>query len=368
MVTEGTGDASYTSAKPTIPTRQGEETDEMIRNRMAAAAIAALTFAVPAAAKLDPAYSYKLAGVRSDSVGQISGKVVEVDKVKRAIAIQGPDGLTRRFKAHSKVQNLEQVQVEDDVVLDYWRSARLYAQTPGAKANPPEIVAALEADKSGPMAAEAMAVAGSGTATVESVDAVAGVVTFRGPDGLAYPATVTDPLILAAVKAGDKYDFDVYEVAALGVTVKAKPLPPPPPPPPPPAPVTTAHARLTEKKIEIDDTIYFAVGKADIQPKSFAILDDVATIMNGNPQVKKIRVEGNASKDPKSSKMKNGAEFNLKLSDARAASVKKYLVEKGVDPSRLESIGYGWNKPVDTNATAAGRAKNRRVDFMVVDL
>jgi outer membrane protein OmpA-like peptidoglycan-associated protein len=83
--------------------------------------------------------------------------------------------------------------------------------------------------------------------------------------------------------------------------------------------------------------------------------------------VKKVRIEGNASKDPKSAKMKNGAEYNLKLSDARAAKVKEYLVSKGVDASRLDSIGFGWNKPIDTNATAAGRAKNRRVDFMIVD-
>ncbi|HQY12973.1 MAG TPA: OmpA family protein, partial [Ferruginibacter sp.] len=56
---------------------------------------------------------------------------------------------------------------------------------------------------------------------------------------------------------------------------------------------------------------------------------------------------------------------NQTLSESRAASVKTYLVSKGVDESRLTSTGYGQDKPVADNKTAAGRAKNRRVEMTV---
>jgi len=53
------------------------------------------------------------------------------------------------------------------------------------------------------------------------------------------------------------------------------------------------------------------------------------------------------------------------LSESRAASVKAYLVSKGIDESRLTSAGYGQDKPIADNKTAAGRAKNRRVEMSV---
>jgi len=55
----------------------------------------------------------------------------------------------------------------------------------------------------------------------------------------------------------------------------------------------------------------------------------------------------------------------MKLSDGRAASIKKYLVSKGIDASRLESEGFGETMPVSDNKTAAGKAKNRRVEMKV---
>ncbi len=54
---------------------------------------------------------------------------------------------------------------------------------------------------------------------------------------------------------------------------------------------------------------------------------------------------------------------NLKLSKDRAESVKNYLVSKGANPSRIEATGYGETQPIATNKTAAGRQKNRRVEF-----
>ena len=189
--------------------------------------------------------------------------------------------------------------------------------------------------------------------------------TFRGSDGRAYRAPVEDPVLLKGIAPGQTYDLDIYEAVAAAMDVKAKP--PPPPPPPPPAPVVTAKAKLVEKKIEVTEVVYFAVNKADIDPKSFDLLNDVATIMRANPHVKRLRIEGNASKDPMSSKRKGGAEYNRRLSGSRAEAVKAYLVEQGVEESRLESIGYGWDRPVAPNNTKEGRSKNRRTDFVVVE-
>ena len=75
-----------------------------------------------------------------------------------------------------------------------------------------------------------------------------------------------------------------------------------------------------------------------------------------NPNIK-IDVQGHTDN-------KGGADYNKKLSDRRAASVKKYLVSKGIDSSRLVSHGYGAEMPVVPNTTDQNRALNRRVQFV----
>ena len=59
--------------------------------------------------------------------------------------------------------------------------------------------------------------------------------------------------------------------------------------------------------------------------------------------------------------------FNIDLSQRRAGSVLKYLVEAGIAPDRLVSEGFGETRPVDTNETDAGRENNRRVEFVILD-
>lgn len=94
-----------------------------------------------------------------------------------------------------------------------------------------------------------------------------------------------------------------------------------------------------------------------IQPRSYALLDDVAKVLQGHPELKKVVVEGHT--DSRGSKA-----LNTKLSQARAAAVRDYLVGKGVDPARIDAKGYGPTRPIADNKTAAGREKNRRVDFV----
>jgi outer membrane protein OmpA-like peptidoglycan-associated protein len=118
-----------------------------------------------------------------------------------------------------------------------------------------------------------------------------------------------------------------------------------------------ALINVTAEKIEIKQTIFFQTGKAVILGKSFALLDEVATAIKSRPTMK-VRVEGHTDS-------RGNRDTNLRLSQARADSVKAYLVGKGVSSDRLESRGFGPDQPIETNRTAAGREKNRRVEFVI---
>lgn len=125
---------------------------------------------------------------------------------------------------------------------------------------------------------------------------------------------------------------------------------------PPPEP---KRVKVTEEKIEILEIVYFDTGKSTIKAVSFPLLDDVAQVLNDRPNIAKIRVEGHTDNVGKPQK-------NMVLSQARADAVMKYLVDKGVAAERLTAQGYGDTQPIADNKTKDGRAKNRRVEFMIV--
>lgn len=116
--------------------------------------------------------------------------------------------------------------------------------------------------------------------------------------------------------------------------------------------------KITDRKLEIKDAVYFDTGKATLKPKSFPLLDQMATVINEHPEIAHVRVEGHTDN-------RSGREFNLRLSQARAESVRQYLITKGVAPGRLAAQGFGFDRPVADNATAEGRALNRRTEFMI---
>jgi len=103
--------------------------------------------------------------------------------------------------------------------------------------------------------------------------------------------------------------------------------------------------------------IQFETGKSTIKKVSYPILDQVVTVMNENPS---YNLEVNGHTDSQGDDA-----ANLKLSQERAAAVEKYLEDMGVAANRITSQGFGETMPVDDNKTAAGRAKNRRVEFKV---
>ena len=117
--------------------------------------------------------------------------------------------------------------------------------------------------------------------------------------------------------------------------------------------------QITKTKIEILDVVYFRTNKAIIQRRSYRLLNNVAQVLKAHPEIEKIRVEGHTDSRGRDA-------YNKQLSQRRAESVVAYLVRKGVPRSRLESVGFGEEVPIDTNNTAAGRAANRRVDFKIV--
>ncbi len=128
--------------------------------------------------------------------------------------------------------------------------------------------------------------------------------------------------------------------------------------PPPLAVTKKPKVYIEKKKIVITETIRFETGKANILPASFSLLDEVASILATNPEIK-VLVEGHTDSVGSDS-------YNLRLSQARADSVMQYLISGGISPDRLKALGYGEAKPIADNATKIGRAKNRRVEFTII--
>ncbi|MEI8087181.1 MAG: DUF5723 family protein [Paludibacter sp.] len=103
--------------------------------------------------------------------------------------------------------------------------------------------------------------------------------------------------------------------------------------------------------------IQFETGKSTIKPASFAILNQIAEVLVANPTYL-IEIQGHTDNV-------GNAASNLSLSEKRAAAVKDYLIGKAVAEKRMTSKGFGDTLPVVSNNTAAGKAKNRRVEFVV---
>ncbi|MFS8068670.1 MAG: OmpA family protein, partial [Byssovorax sp.] len=112
-------------------------------------------------------------------------------------------------------------------------------------------------------------------------------------------------------------------------------------------------------EIQILKTIEFATGKATILAKSYPILDEVVRLVKVNPDIAHLDIEGHTDN-------KGSDELNEKLSNDRAHAVMKYMVEHGIEESRLSAAGYGPKRPIADNNTADGRQRNRRVEFHIV--
>lgn len=127
----------------------------------------------------------------------------------------------------------------------------------------------------------------------------------------------------------------------------------------PKATATPAPAAVvTRTNIEINQTIHFRKNSAVIEDSSYAILDLVVGQLKAHPEIVKLSIEGHTDST-------GNALFNLYLSKVRANSVRTYMTNKGIEPSRLSTAGWGHEKPMADNRTQEGRQMNRRVEFKI---
>jgi outer membrane protein OmpA-like peptidoglycan-associated protein len=118
---------------------------------------------------------------------------------------------------------------------------------------------------------------------------------------------------------------------------------------------------VKKDRIEIKQQIKFRSGTHRIIGEdSFAILDDVGQALKDNPQIKKIRIEGHTDST-------GGDAENLRLSQRRADEVMSQLIRRGIDPGRMEAVGFGEARPIASNLTSRGRSENRRTEFNIIE-
>ncbi len=121
-----------------------------------------------------------------------------------------------------------------------------------------------------------------------------------------------------------------------------------------------AKVALSRKRIRIFQKVLFARGSDRIDPRSFPLLRQVAALLKKAWWVRLVRIEGHTDSQ-------GDQEKNVDLSIRRAYRVRAFLVRQGVAPERLQARGYGAGRPLADNATVSGRAKNRRVVFVIVE-
>jgi outer membrane protein OmpA-like peptidoglycan-associated protein len=131
--------------------------------------------------------------------------------------------------------------------------------------------------------------------------------------------------------------------------------------------VLNSNSEVTlENKINIKPTlnkafslnqINFEVNKSELLPSSFPEIEELVDLLRSDPSLQ-IQINGHTDGSGEE-------EFNVELSEARALSVASFLIDKGIDASRLQTKGYGSAHPLESNSSQEGRIKNRRVEFIL---
>jgi general secretion pathway protein A len=162
------------------------------------------------------------------------------------------------------------------------------------------------------------------------------------------PETKEPPTAPGPVKAEPK------TVAPPPVTAAPPVARPAPPASPPVAAAPSAPVPFQLKEF----TVYFAQNSAEISAAAKEVLAKTAALLKGNPRTAGV-IEGHTDS--------TGDEgYNKLVAENRAASVRNYLITRGVDPSRLSIASFGSEKPIDTNDTQEGRGRNRRAVIRIV--
>ncbi|UQA59068.1 OmpA family protein [Polyangium aurulentum] len=120
-----------------------------------------------------------------------------------------------------------------------------------------------------------------------------------------------------------------------------------------------AQVKVQGNEIKISRQVHFETDSAKILGDSNTLLEEIADVLQQNQKIKKVEIQGHTDST-------GGRERNQTLSDQRANSVRNWLIQAGVDGNRLVAKGYGQDKPLVPNVTPANRAKNRRVQFIIL--
>lgn len=135
---------------------------------------------------------------------------------------------------------------------------------------------------------------------------------------------------------------------------------PEPEPEPPAEPEPEPEPAIEVGTVINLDRVFFETAKWALLPESFEQLDELVGLMEKYPSME-IEIHGHTDS-------RGGIDYNQNLSENRTKSVYEYLVEQGIDASRMNYIGYGEAKPIADNKYAEGRQLNRRVEFVVTAL
>lgn len=157
-----------------------------------------------------------------------------------------------------------------------------------------------------------------------------------------YTAHVDDPIYLITVA-----DVEIHErrETTLQLRVLRKPSRP--------------GVVLKNKRIALRRQISFATGSEEILPNSEPLLLEVADVLIRNPDLELVEIQGHTDN-------RGDRALNMRLSQQRAESVKRWLTQHGVEQDRLTARGYGPSRPLAPNITQQNRARNRRVQFRIV--
>ena len=169
-----------------------------------------------------------------------------------------------------------------------------------------------------------------------------GVSTIDEIEPGTYSAHVDDPAYLIAVR-----DFDV--AARQETTMRLRILPRP----------SRSGVVVKEAEIALRRQVSFATGSDEVLPNSEPLLHEIADALLRNPDLELVEIQGHTDN-------RGDRAVNMQLSQRRAESVRRWLVQHGVEGARLTAKGYGPTLPLAPNITAYNRARNRRVQFKIL--
>ena len=126
-----------------------------------------------------------------------------------------------------------------------------------------------------------------------------------------------------------------------------------------------SRVEITRRAIVINEAVHFDYDRATVREDSLGLLDEIAQVVNDATRIRRIEIQGHTDHS-------GGEDYNKKLSQERAESVREYLIEQGVQADRLTARGYGFSEPIVAlppggRETTAAAAQNRRVEFVILD-